>query len=126
LRVAADSMLVKAGDAMRKANGAIPVSEVAAAAHTTVRTLERNFKQSSGHTVKDVAALMRFEQVRNRLWMHPETRIAGLAIEMGYADQSHLSREFKRFTGTTPAAFKRKARHARRAVNGEFVAFVQA
>jgi AraC-like DNA-binding protein len=125
-KIATDSMLFKAGVAMRKANGTLPVSQVAAAAHATVRTLERNFKQSSGHTVKDVSALMRFEQVRNRLWTHPDTNIAGLAQELGYTDQSHLSREFRRYTATTPAAFARKARIRKQAVSGDFVAFIQA
>jgi len=126
LRIPADSMLFKAGVAMREANGSIPVSQVAAAAHATVRTLERKFKQSSGHTVKDVAALMRFEQVRNQLWLHPDTNIAGLAHELGYTDQSHLSREFKRYSGTTPGAFARKAKKGKQAVSNDFVAFVQA
>jgi AraC-like DNA-binding protein len=108
--VATDSMLFKAGVAMRKANGTMPVSQVAAAAHATVRTLERKFKQSSGYTVKDVSGLMRFEQVRNRLWHYPNSNLAGLAHELGYTDQSHLSREFKRYSGTTPAAFARKAK----------------
>jgi AraC-like DNA-binding protein len=105
-----DSMLSKAGGAIRKANGTMPVSEVAAAAHATVRTLERNFKQSSGYSVKDVSALIRFEQARNRLWLHPQTNLAGLAHELGYADQSHLTKEFKKYSGTTPAAFARKTK----------------
>lgn len=125
-QVAVDSMLFKAGVAMREANGTLPVSQVAAAAHATVRTLERKFKQSSGHTVKDVSALMRFEQVRNRLWHKPDANIAGLAHELGYTDQSHLSKEFKRYTGTTPAVFARKAKQRKQAVTSDFVAFVQA
>jgi len=48
LGIANDKMLFKAGVAMREANGTMPVSKVAEAAHATVRTLERNFKQSSG------------------------------------------------------------------------------
>jgi len=124
-QIAPNSMLFKAGVAMHKAKGTMPVSEVAAAAHATVRTLERNFKQSSGHTVKDVSGLMRFEQVRNQLWNHPDSNIAGLAHELGYTDQSHLSREFKRYSGTTPAAFARKVKKER-AANTNFVAFVQA
>ena len=123
--LAANSTLFKAGLAMRRANGIIPVSEVAAAAHATVRTLERNFKQSSGHTVKDVSALMRFEQVRNRLWHSLAVNLAGLAHELGYTDQSHLSREFKRYSGTTPAAFAREAKKGKRISPGDFVAFVQ-
>lgn len=124
--IAPSSMLFKAGVAMREANGTIPVSQVAAAAHATVRTLERNFKQSSGHTVKDVSALIRFQQARNQLWLYPDSNIAGLAHELGYTDQSHLSREFKRYSGTTPAAFARKARKRKQAVSDDFVAFIQA
>jgi len=124
--VTVDSMLFKAGTAMTKARGTIPVSQVAEAAHATIRTLERNFKQSSGHTVKDVSALMRFEQVRNRLWHYPDTNLAGLAHELGYTDQPHLSREFKRYSGTTPAAFARKAKKGKQFAGSDFVAFVQA
>jgi len=69
---------------------------------------------------------MRFEQVRNQLGLYPDSNIAGLAHELGYTDQSHLSREFKRYSGTTPAAFARKARKARQALDNDFVAFVQA
>lgn len=115
-----DAMLARAGAAMREANGTLPVSAVAAAAHATVRTLERKFKQSSGHTVKEVSGLMRFEQVRNALFHRPQASIAGLAHALGYVDQSHLSREFKRYSGTTPAAF------ARRQPRGDFGGFVQA
>jgi AraC-like DNA-binding protein len=68
---------------------------------------------------------MRFEQVRNQLWNSPETNIAGLAHELGYTDQSHLSREFKRYSGTTPGAFARKAKKRKQAVSDDFVAFVQ-
>ena len=109
----ADNTLSKAGTAMAEANGTLPVSQVAAAAHATVRTLERKFKQSSGYSVKDVSGLMRFEQVRNHLWLDPECNLAGLAHELGYADQAHLSKEFKRYSGTTPAAFARKAKNGK-------------
>ena len=103
-----DATLFKAGAAMLEASGAMPVSQVAAAAHATVRTLERKFKQSSGHTVKDVSGLMRFEQARNRLWSEPDVSLAALAQALGYTDQSHLSREFKRYSGVTPSVFAQK------------------
>ncbi len=124
-QVAMDSMLFKAGIAMREANGTLPVSQVAAAAHATVRTLERKFKESSGYTVKDVSGLMRFEQARNHLWLYPNSNLAGLAHELGYTDQAHLSREFKRYSGSTPAAFARNAKKGKQALSNDFVAFVQ-
>jgi len=112
-RPAIDATAARAGMALRAACGKLPVSQAAAAAHATVRTLERKFKQASGHTVKDVASLIRFEQARNRLWGDPASDLAGLAQELGYADQSHLSREFKRYSGMTPAAFAQQRRLGR-------------
>jgi len=106
-----NGMLLKAGAAINTANGTLPVNQVANAANTTVRTLERKFKQSSGHTVKDVSGLIRFEQVRNYLLLNPIANLAGLAQELGYTDQSHLSREFKRYSGTSPAAFIRNLKN---------------
>lgn len=113
-RMTLDRTLFQAGEALRQARGDLPVSAVAAAAQATVRTLERKFRLASGHTVRDVASLMRFEQVRNRLWHDHSVRIADLAYELGFADQAHLSRDFKRYTGTTPAAFARAKRQDRR------------
>ena len=126
LRIAPDSMLFKAGVAMSKANGTMPVSQVAAAAHATVRTLERKFKQSSGHSVKDVSGLMRFEKARNQLWGNPNYKMADLAHELGlYRPGTHLSREFKRYSGITPTAFAQKARQGKRVAGNDFVAFIQ-
>ena len=112
-RVAVDGLLARAGGAIREAGGTLPVGQVAATSHATVRTLERRFKGASGRTVKDVSSLVRFEQVRNRLWTDPDAPLAALAQELGYTDQSHLSREFKRYAGMTPAVFAQQRRIAR-------------
>lgn len=125
-QIADDSVLSKAGIAMRETRGSMPVSQVAAAAHATVRTLERKFKQSSGYTVKDVSGLMRFEQVRNQLWLDPGIPIAHLAYVLGYTDQAHLSREFKRYSGTTPAAFARKVKQGEPIASNSLITFIQA
>ena len=125
-RLANDRLLAKAGGAMRAAHGTLPVSQVAAAAHATVRTLERKFKQAAGYTVKDVSGLMRFEQACHHIWQNPAASLAGLAQELGYADQAHLGREFKRYSGTTPAAFAHKATSWQQTVSTDFVAFVLA
>jgi AraC-like DNA-binding protein len=116
-----DRMLARAGAALREAHGSMPVGEVAVAAHATVRTLERRFKLVSGHTVKEVSGLIRFEQVRNALFQGPPPGIAGLAHALGYTDQAHLGREFKRYSGTTPAAFARQRR-----LDADFGGFIQA
>lgn len=118
------ALITKAGKAILEANGTLPVSSVATAAHATVRTLERRFKASSGHTVKDVSGLIRFEQARDRLWFNPDTNIAGLAHELAYADQSHLNRDFKRYCGVTVAAFARKVKLRKKEFGSDFVAII--
>jgi AraC-like DNA-binding protein len=121
---APDRLLSKAGAVLRDRKGHVPVNQLAASAHATVRTLERKFKRSAGHTVKDVSALIRFEQVRNELWHNPNVNLSSLAHELGYTDQAHLSRAFKRYSGSSPRAFARKALASRSELN--FVAFIQA
>ncbi|HUP41577.1 MAG TPA: AraC family transcriptional regulator [Thermoanaerobaculia bacterium] len=49
-------------------------------------------------------------QTRLRLFAAREQLARGVRpaeIEVGFADQSHLTRQFKRYFGTTPAAFAR-------------------
>lgn len=122
--MAPSAALTKAGQAMLKANGTLPVSSVAAAAHATVRTLERKFKASSGHTIKNISSLIRFEGVRDYLFRKPDTNIVRLAHEFAYADQSHLNREFKRYCGMTAAAFARQAKLRKEKFDDDFVAII--
>jgi AraC-like DNA-binding protein len=60
------------------------------------------FKQQVGVAPHMAARLVRLVMV----WRHldDERSWARIAVECGYADQAHLIREFRRFTGTTPAA----------------------
>lgn len=116
--------LKKAGLAILAAKGTLPVSSVASAAHTTIRTLERKFKASSGNTVKDISSLIRFEVVCGQIWKDPKIRISGLAHQFGYADQSHLNRDFKRYIGITATAFARQINVRREDLGDDFVAIV--
>jgi len=36
----------------------------------------------------------------------PKLSLADIAIDAGFADQSHLTRNFKRFTGRTPGEYR--------------------
>jgi AraC-like DNA-binding protein len=60
------------------------------------------FKQQIGMAPHTAARLLRLSTV----WQHidHEQSWARIAAESGYADQAHLIREFRHFTGTTPAA----------------------
>jgi AraC-like DNA-binding protein len=60
------------------------------------------FKQQVGVTPHLAGRLLRLL----RVWRHlkHEQNWVRIAAECGYADQAHLIREFRRFTGTTPGA----------------------
>lgn len=42
----------------------------------------------------------------SKLLLNPEIPLADIAYSSGFSDQSHFNRIFKRFTGTTPGAFR--------------------
>lgn len=69
------------------------------------RQLERHFVQEIGVSAKTLARLIRFEEMHNRLWLDPDTPLAGLAGELGFADQAHLAREFRALSLMTPRQF---------------------
>lgn len=73
------------------------------------RHLERQFQREVGLTPKGFARLRRFQAVAARLASPVPPALAALAIQAGYTDQAHLTREFREFAGTTPGAFWREA-----------------
>ena len=84
------------------------------------------FERQVGLTPKRFARIQRFRTLLERVALQAPQDWALTAAESGYTDQSHLSREFKRYSGATPAAFARAARQGRQAAGDDFVAFVQA
>lgn len=70
-------------------------------------TLEKNFKQSTGYTPKEYARLIRFNFLLNRVLFSP-MNLTESSYELGYFDQSHMIRDFKKITGITPTDFIEK------------------
>ncbi|MFJ3876822.1 helix-turn-helix domain-containing protein [Streptomyces sp. NPDC090077] len=66
------------------------------------KRLWARFRAQLGVTPKRAAQLVRFDRVAHLL--AAGVSAAGAAAEGGYADQSHLHREVKAFTGLTPTA----------------------
>lgn len=82
------------------------------------RQLRTVFTREVGMGPKGVARLMRFEAaVRQvtapvRLEAHSESNLnlARVAADCGYTDQSHLSRDFRQFTGISPTGWLEEER----------------
>jgi AraC-like DNA-binding protein len=89
---------------LRLSHGAVRVHKLAAELGCSRRYLRDGFVRQVGLPPKTVARLMRFHHVRERIQDAP-ARWGEVAYAAGYADQSHLNREFRELAGTTPSDF---------------------
>jgi len=64
------------------------------------------FRRHEGETLGERLRRLRVALVCARLRADPEASLADLAAGTGFADQSHLTRVFRRLMGTTPGAFR--------------------
>ena len=68
--------------------------------------LSRIFRQGAGHTVSRHRVRLRVRAALERI-ADGERDLARLAVELGFSDQSHLTRSLRRETRHTPAALRR-------------------
>jgi AraC-like DNA-binding protein len=85
------------------------VRDVAAALGVGERRLERAFDRCVGLSPKTLARVLRFREVVERIGrLRDRGTDAGwtaIAFDAGYADQSHLIRDFRELAGVTPARY---------------------
>lgn len=86
--------------------GLAPIAEVADELGMSRRHLTASFHEQVGLSPKKAARLLRFARVRDEMQSSPLSW-AEIAQECGYADQSHLHRDFRDFAASTPTAFLR-------------------
>ncbi|TWP33886.1 helix-turn-helix transcriptional regulator [Leekyejoonella antrihumi] len=83
------------------------VGEVADEVGVSVRTLQRLARRYVGVTPAAMIRRRRLQEAAARLRAEPDTDLAGLAAELGYADQAHLAGEFRRALDFTPSSYRR-------------------
>ena len=81
-------------------------SAIASDVGLTERHLNRLFQQSTGASIQRFAARLRLERAR-RLVSDTEHSVTRIAFDCGFADASHLIREYRRAYGRSPAAHAR-------------------
>lgn len=95
--------LVWAWRTMQDAGGSVPIADLVHGAGCSHRHLVAQFREQVGATPKTAARLLRYTRAA-RLLTGGDLRPAQVAALCGYADQSHLTRDYARFAGTTPGA----------------------
>ena len=102
-----DPAVAWAFEQLRRTRGAARVEALAAELGCSRRYLRDGFVRQVGLPPKTVGRLVRFQHVRERIQEAPG-RWSEVAYAAGYADQSHLNREFRELAGTTPSDFVRR------------------
>jgi len=67
--------------------------------------LSRTFRRVTGLTLSHYRIRLRLRRAMERL-AAGERDLAGLAADLGFADQAHLTRALRAETGTTPGALR--------------------
>lgn len=93
------------------------MAEVAREADVHPGHLARAFRQHFRMTLGSYIRTLRLEWVAARL-IESEESLAAIALAGGFADQSHLTRAFKAYSGLTPHAYRRLGGHAMRTATG--------
>lgn len=67
--------------------------------------LSRVFRRRVGEGISEYVHRLRVRTACERM-LAPHASLAELSFSTGFADQSHFTRSFRKFTGMTPAAFR--------------------
>lgn len=93
------------------ASGSIEIGQLAEELGFSRKHLHQTFAAEVGLAPKRYAGIRRFARVVERL-REGDVPLASLALQLGYADQAHLGRDVRRFSGLTPTALKHAATDA--------------
>ncbi|MCF6317234.1 MAG: helix-turn-helix transcriptional regulator [Marinosulfonomonas sp.] len=91
----------------RLSSGMQNVAQAAADLGVQARSLQRLLKQQTGRSPVFWLRLARVRRAASRLT--GQQNLAELAYDMGYADQAHMTREFRYWLGATPRQISRDA-----------------
>ncbi|HBE69029.1 MAG TPA: hypothetical protein DDW52_12845 [Planctomycetaceae bacterium] len=96
----------KAVDRIMQAGGCISVESLADLSGKSLRSLELAFQRVIGTSPKMFCRIARFRYVYDSVSESaPSADWVRIALDAGFFDQSHLIRDFRRFSGESPTAF---------------------
>ena len=103
----ADTAVLAATGLAERAGGTVDVDALAQATGLGRRQLERRFLAVVGIPPKTACRVLRFQAALARLHAPTPTSLSRVALESGYHDQAHFTRDFRAFAGVTPGAYRR-------------------
>lgn len=92
--------VAEAAQIIRLSKGRLSLQELCGRLYISPRQLQRSFKEQMGFSPKTYMRIIRFRNAYHHAQHSPDW--ASITYEYGYADQAHLIRDFKEFTGAVP------------------------
>ena len=87
--------------------GCIPIQQLAQTIGWSDRYLASCFRNQIGITPKVAARRIRFNHALQLLKASNPCTLSDIALTCGYSDQSHLTREFRLFSGCSPLVYQK-------------------
>ncbi|NUS69167.1 MAG: AraC family transcriptional regulator [Ensifer adhaerens] len=85
-----------------------PIRALAVATGTSERTLRRRCHEHFGYGAKTLDRILRLQRFLDACQQEPSAALGLIALDAGYADQAHLSRETRELTSLSPAEIRRQ------------------
>ena len=89
----------------------LPLTEIAAAVGVHPVYLATAFREKFGITIGEFVRRLRIEHACKEL-SKGDLPLVTIALQAGFVDQSHFSKVFKLYVGTTPARYRRQFRRS--------------
>jgi len=74
--------------------------------HMSIHYLGKYFKKQTGDTLQNYIANFKMRLVETRL-LHSDMRINEITYELGFSDESHLNRAFRKYKGMNPSEYRK-------------------
>jgi len=82
-----------------------PIADIAAELGVSHGHLDRQFTAQVGLSPRTLSRILRMRQLLESIDVHGAVGWADKAAELGWSDQAHLIRDFKRHIGVTPSEY---------------------
>jgi AraC family transcriptional regulator len=87
----------------------ISLADLAQVSRLSQSHFVRQFRASTGASPHQYVMKRRVERARSLL-LNTQQELAQIALDCGFAHQEHLTNTFRRFTGATPASYRRQGK----------------
>lgn len=95
---------------IRQHKGNIQVQELERLSGYTTRTLQRVFKNDIGLTPKEFSRAIRCQSAIYDINHCNDLTFSHLAVDLGFSDQSHFLKEFKKLVNVTPLEYQNRVK----------------